>query len=591
MTSNTPNILHKIFPFLVWAPMLKDSAILRADMIAGLTVALVLMPQSMAYAQLAGLPAYFGLYISFLPVFVAALWGSSKQLATGPVAVVSLMSATAVAAIVGGTAADNPGTELAGQYILLMMFLTFIVGCFQFLLGFFKLGVIVNFLSHPVIVGFTNAAAMVIGLSQLSKIFGVSMPGQPADHFLTRVFGVLQQLDGTHVPSLLMGLSAFAIMFLMKKYTPKIPGVLVAVGGTIIVSYMIGFEKMGGAVVGEIPQGLPDFIVPTINTGAFVELLPSAILIAIVGFMEAISIAKAMAAKTKDQVNPNQELIGQGMGNITGCFFQSYPASGSFSRSAVNLDAGAKTGFSSVVTAAVVVITLLFLTPLLYHLPKPVLAAVIMMAVIGLINFSAIKHAWRANKHDGIASIATFVCTLGFAPHLDKGIEIGAILAIGFYLYRTMTPRLAMLGRYPDGTLRDLHVNPNLAKDDEVVVLRFDGSLYFANVSYFEDSILRAISENKNAKFILVVGDGINQLDASGEEVIHHLISRLKDNGMTLVFSGLKKQILDVMRKTHLFEALGGEVNTFATEDMALVDIYKRLGREGEDAVLLPQPA
>jgi len=154
-----------------------------------------------------------------------------------------------------------------------------------------------------------------------------------------------------------------------------------------------------------------------------------------------------------------------------------------------------------------------------------------------------------------------------------------------------MTPRLAMLGRYPDGTLRDLHVNPNLAKDDEVVVLRFDGSLYFANVSYFEDSILRAISENKNAKFILVVGDGINQLDASGEEVIHHLISRLKDNGMTLVFSGLKKQILDVMRKTHLFEALGGEVNTFATEDMALVDIYKRLGREGEDAVLLPQPA
>jgi sulfate permease, SulP family len=590
MNSNNSNILHKIFPFLVWAPMLKDSAVLRADMIAGLTVALVLIPQSMAYAQLAGLPAYFGLYISFLPVFMAALWGSSKQLATGPVAVVSLMSATAIAAIVGGTAADNPGTEMASQYILLMMFLTLIVGCFQFLLGFFKLGVIVNFLSHPVIVGFTNAAAMVIGLSQLSKIFGVSMPGQPSDHFLTRVVGVLQQLGDTHIPSLIMGLAAFAIMFLMKKYTPKIPGVLVAVGGTIIVSYMIGFEKMGGAVVGSIPQGLPDFIVPTINTEVFMELLPSAILIAIVGFMEAISIAKAMAARTKDQVDPNQELIGQGLGNITGCFFQSYPASGSFSRSAVNLDAGAKTGFSSVVTAAVVVITLLFLTPMLYHLPKPVLAAVIMMAVIGLINFSAIKHAWRANTHDGIASVATFVATLGFAPHLDKGIEIGAVLAIGFYLYRTMTPRLAMLGRYPDGTLRDLKVNPNLAKDEEVVVLRFDGSLYFANVSYFEDSILHAISENKDAKFILVVGDGINQLDASGEEVIHHLISRLKDNGMTLVFSGLKKQILDVMRKTHLFEALGGEENTFATEDMALIDIYKRLGKEGEDAVLLPQP-
>ncbi len=591
MNTNNSNIWHKIFPFLVWVPLLKDSSILRADMIAGLTVALVLIPQSMAYAQLAGLPAYFGLYISFMPVLVAALWGSSRQLATGPVAVVSLMSATAIAAIVGGTAADNPGTEMASQYILLIMFLTLIVGCFQFLLGFFKLGVIVNFLSHPVIVGFTNAAAMVIGLSQLSKIFGVSMPGQPADHFLTRIVGVLQQLGDTHIPSLIMGLSAFTIMFLMKKYTPKIPGVLVAVMGTTIISYIISFEEMGGAVVGEIPKGLPDFIIPTINPEVFVQLLPSAILIAIVGFMEAISIAKAMAAKTKDHVDPNQELIGQGLGNITGCFFQSYPASGSFSRSAVNLDAGAKTGFSSVVTAAVVVITLLFLTPLLYNLPKPVLAAVIMMAVIGLINFSAIKHAWRANKHDGIASIATFVCTLGFAPHLDKGIEIGAGLAIGFYLYRTMKPRLAMLGRYPDGTLRDLQVNPNLARDEEIIVLRFDGSLYFANVSYFEDSILAAISENKNAKFVLVVGDGINQLDASGEEVIHHLIERLKDNGTVLVFSGLKKQILDVMRKTHLFEVLGGEENTFATENMALINIYKRLGREGEDAVLLPQPA
>ncbi len=591
MNTNNSNIWHKIFPFLVWVPLLKDSSILRADMIAGLTVALVLIPQSMAYAQLAGLPAYFGLYISFMPVLVAALWGSSRQLATGPVAVVSLMSASAIAAIVGGTAADNPGTEMASQYILLIMFLTLIVGCFQFLLGFFKLGVIVNFLSHPVIVGFTNAAAMVIGLSQLSKIFGVSMPGQPADHFLTRIVGVLQQLGDTHIPSLIMGLSAFTIMFLMKKYTPKIPGVLVAVMGTTIISYIISFEEMGGAVVGEIPKGLPDFIIPTINPEVFVQLLPSAILIAIVGFMEAISIAKAMAAKTKDHVDPNQELIGQGLGNITGCFFQSYPASGSFSRSAVNLDAGAKTGFSSVVTAAVVVITLLFLTPLLYNLPKPVLAAVIMMAVIGLINFSAIKHAWRANKHDGIASIATFVCTLGFAPHLDKGIEIGAGLAIGFYLYRTMKPRLAMLGRYPDGTLRDLQVNPNLARDEEIIVLRFDGSLYFANVSYFEDSILAAISENKNAKFVLVVGDGINQLDASGEEVIHHLIERLKDNGTVLVFSGLKKQILDVMRKTHLFEVLGGEENTFATENMALINIYKRLGREGEDAVLLPQPA
>ncbi|MCW8854282.1 MAG: sulfate permease [Gammaproteobacteria bacterium] len=582
---------YKIFPFLEWLPMLKDSNVLRADIIAGLTVALVLIPQSMAYAQLAGLPAYFGLYIAFMPVMVAALWGSSKQLATGPVAVVSLMSATALATMVGGVALDNPDPEIVSRYIALAMLLTLIVGLFQFCLGFFKLGVIVNFLSHPVIVGFTNAAALVIGLSQLSKIFGVSMPGAAGDHFLTvRIWGVLQQLGDTHMLTFIMGMGAFAVMFLMKKYTPKIPGVLVAVVATTIISYMIGFQQRGGGVVGEIPEGLPEFAVPAFNMADFWVLLPSAMIISLVGFMEAISIAKAMAAKTKDRIDPNQELIGQGMGNIVGSFFQSYPSSGSFSRSAVNLNAGAITGFSSVVTAMVVLVTLLFLTPLLYHLPKAVLAAVIMMAVFGLINFGAVKHAWRANIHDGIASIVTFVCTLGFAPHLDKGILIGAGLALGLYLYRTMKPRVAMLGRYPDGTLRDLQVNPDLLRDEQVVVLRFDGSLYFANVSYFEDIILEAVSENQNAKYILVVGDGINQLDASGEEVVHHLIERLRSNDITLVFSGLKKQILDVMRCTYLFEHLGQE-NFFATEDMALVDIYRRLGKEGEDAVLLPSPA
>ena len=582
---------YKIFPFLEWLPMLKDSNVLRADIIAGLTVALVLIPQSMAYAQLAGLPAYFGLYIAFMPVMVAALWGSSKQLATGPVAVVSLMSATALATMVGGVALDNPDPEMVSRYIALAMLLTLIVGMFQFCLGFFKLGVIVNFLSHPVIVGFTNAAALVIGLSQLSKIFGVSMPGAAGDHFLTvRIWGVLQQLGDTHILTFIMGMGAFAVMFLMKKYTPKIPGVLVAVVATTLISYMIGFQQRGGGVVGEIPEGLPEFAVPAFNMADFWVLLPSAMIISLVGFMEAISIAKAMAAKTKDRIDPNQELIGQGMGNIVGSFFQSYPSSGSFSRSAVNLNAGAITGFSSVVTAMVVLLTLLFLTPLLYHLPKAVLAAVIMMAVFGLINFGAVKHAWRANIHDGIASIVTFVCTLGFAPHLDKGILIGAGLALGLYLYRTMKPRVAMLGRYPDGTLRDLQVNPDLLRDEQVVVLRFDGSLYFANVAYFEDIILEAVSENQNAKYILVVGDGINQLDASGEEVIHHLIERLRSNNITLVFSGLKKQILDVMRCTYLFEHLGQE-NFFATEDMALVDIYRRLGKEGEDAVLLPSPA
>ena len=565
------------FPFLAWAGELKDKNVLRADVLAGITVALVLIPQSMAYAQLAGLPAYFGLYISFLPVMIAALWGSSRQLATGPVAVVSIMTATALAPI-----ATSPE-----HYIALAMFLALLVGLFQLFLGVFRLGIVVNFLSHPVIVGFTNAAAMVIGLSQLSKIFGVTMPGNASDHFMGRIWGVFQQVDDTHILTLFMGLGAFAIMMGLKKYAPKLPGVLIAVSASIIISWLLKFEESGGAVVGKIPEGLPNLEVPLFSADLVITLLPSAIVIALVGFMEAISIAKAMAAKTKDHIDPNQELIGQGLGNIAGSFSQAYPASGSFSRSAVNLNAGARTGFSSVVTAIIVVVTLLFLTPLLYHLPQAVLAAVIMMAVFGLINFKAVKHAWRANKHDGIASIVTFVATLGFAPHLDQGILLGAGLAIGMYLYRTMSPRIAFLGRFEDGTLRDTSVHTDLPVDEKVVAVRFDGSLYFANVSYFEEAILEAAANHKEAKFILVVSDGINELDASGEEVLHHLVQRLHDTGVTLVFSGLKRQILKIMIKTKLIEHIGKQ-NLHATADQALEAIYQQLDAAADGEVYCP---
>ena len=567
----------QFFPFLTWMGELKDKEVLRADILAGVTVALVLIPQSMAYAQLAGLPAYFGLYISFLPVMIAALWGSSRQLATGPVAVVSIMTATALAPI-----ASSPE-----HYIALAMFLALVVGLFQLFLGVFRLGVVVNFLSHPVIVGFTNAAAMVIGLSQLSKIFGVSMPGNASDHFMGRIWGVFQQIGDTHILTFAMGISAFIIMMSLKKYMPKLPGVLIAVVTTTVISWMISFDEMGGSVVGAIPEGLPNLQAPVFEVDVFLTLLPSAIIISLVGFMEAISIAKAMAAKTKDHIDPNQELIGQGLGNIAGSFTQAYPASGSFSRSAVNLNAGARTGFSSVVTAIIVVITLLFLTPLLYHLPKAVLAAVIMMAVFGLINFAAVKHAWRANKHDGIASIVTFVATLGFAPHLDQGILLGAGLAIGLYLYRTMSPRIAFLGRFPDGTLRDISVHTDLPVDEKVVAVRFDGSLYFANVAHFEDAILKAAADHQEAKFILVVSDGINQLDASGEEVLHHLVQRLHDNGVTLVFSGLKRQILKIMIKTKLIDHIGRQ-NIHATADQALEGIYQQLDAAADGEVYCP---
>ena len=705
-----PAYLTKFLPFLRWFPMKGDA--LKADFMAGLTVALVLIPQSMAYAQLAGLPAYYGLYAAFLPVAVAALWGSSNQLGTGPVAVVSLLTASSLAVLAA------PGSD---GFIALAIMLALLVGIIQLLLGVFKLGVIVNFLSHPVIVGFTNAAAIIIALSQVSKLFGVPM-GR-SEHFINDIVGVFGQIGDTHMLTLAMGALAIAIMWSIKKYAPKLPGVLIAVVVTTLLSWAIGFERNadgkleqiadpelmavvqqgmtaaqrvgdlnaqisaksaelkaiektegessvggvrteaalallrirladaetvyareraalrqlrvvrsvdadgatlaiypadnapqgvtldetryslnklradgfklvgGGEVVGAIPEGLPSIQMPSFNLDALGSLLSAALVISLVGFMEAISIAKAVAARTKQRIDPNQELIGQGLSNVVGSFSQAFPVSGSFSRTAVNMNSGAKTGMASVITALIVLVALLFLTPLLYHLPQAVLAAIIIMAVVGLVNFKAVKHAWQASRHDGIAAGVTFVSTLAFAPHLDKGIMVGAGLALGLYLYRTMSPRVAVLGRFKDGTLRDIKVNPDLPTSKHVVAIRFDGSLYFANVPYFEDAMLEAVSKNPDAKYVLVVGDAINELDASGEEVIHHLVERLRGAGITLVFSGLKKQVLDVMRATGLLETIGQD-KIFSTVDLAIAAIYEQLGEDAaEDLFCLVAPA
>ncbi len=700
------NNLSRFLPFLNWFPL--DRAKLKPDFIAGITVALVLIPQSMAYAQLAGMPAYYGLYAAFLPVAIAAMMGSSNFLGTGPVAVVSLLTASSLAPLAA------VGSD---QFIALAILLALLVGIIQLSLGALKLGVIVNFLSHPVIVGFTNAAAIIIGLSQASKLFGVSM-GR-SEHFLNDIWGVALQLGDTHLPTLAMGVLGIALMWSIKRFKPKWPGVLIAVVVTTVLSFSIGFEKNatgrmdqiadpelramvdgvtaavkrqndlaatkvvkavalkaaehddgkhspqaarqeyeleladiaarqaeeetgrlknilrkvrvvrvaddrgattaiymadrlpagvnadgnsysissikaegfklvgGGDVVGSIPEGLPSVSMPEIDVSTIGALLAAAIVISLVGFMEAISIAKALATKAKQKVDPNQELIGQGLANIVGGLTQAFPVSGSFSRSAVNFDAGAKSGMAAVITALFVLLTLLFLTPLLYHLPQAVLAAIIIMAVIGLVNFGAIKHAWHASRHDGIAAIVTFVATLLVAPHLDKGIMIGAGLAILLFLYRTMTPRVAQLGRYHDGTLRDIKVNPDIPTSPHIIAMRFDGSLYFANVAFFEDTILEMVSANPGAEYLLVVGDAINQLDASGEEVVQHLTTRLRDGHVQIVFSGLKKQVLDVMRHTGLIDLIGAE-NIFATEDQAIASIYDRLGERASADLFCP---
>jgi SulP family sulfate permease len=559
-----------LLPFSTWIGDLKSPAVIRADIIAGVTVALVLIPQSMAYAQLAGLPPHYGLYASFLPPMVAAFFGSSRQLATGPVAVVSLMTASALQPLAA------MGSEGFLAYAVLLAIL---VGVFQFALGMLRLGILIDFLSHPVVVGFTNAGALIIATSQLGKLFGVS--AEKAEHHYETVWNtILAAIDHSHSATIIMAVLAFGIMIILKKYAPRVPAVLVAVVVTTVLSIYSDFELQQGKVVGTIPVGLPGFEFPDFSFEVVGQLMSSAITISLIGFMEAISIAKAMAAKTRQRLDANQELVGQGLGNIVSGLFSGYPVSGSFSRSAVNINAGAMTGFSSIITGLVVGITLLWLTPLLYSLPQATLAAVIIMAVINLIKIEPIIHAWKVQPHDGIVAVITFALTLLWAPHLDKGIMAGIGLSLILYLFRSMRPRFAVLSRYKDGTMRDITVYKELKTSDKISLVRFDGSLYFANAGYFETKVIELVARNPKVKFLIIDGQGVNEIDATGEEVMRHLHQRLKTAGIQMLTARMKKQILDVMRRGGLRTEISEASCCFPRIQHALEYAWNELGDE-----------
>lgn len=687
-------MVTKVLPFLRWFHDYSSTA-LKADVISGVTVALVLIPQSMAYAQLAGLPAYYGLYASFLPPMIAAMFGSSRQLATGPVAVVSAMTAASLSPL---ATAGSPG------FIAYAVMLALMVGLFQLALGILRLGLVVNFLSHPVVNGFTNAAALFIASTQLSKMFGVTV--DPAPHHYETIWKVLTSaVHYTHWPTLAMGALAFGIMYGLKVLSPRIPNVLVAVVVTTLISWWTGFEHNemvpitaiqsprvaslitefneknqsltafsekrteynqklkeasedhdvvrqldvkhdtevinidinllkeethllrenirsllfkgvveddgrilfyldeelpdgrqddgrtwrinvgtrplsvdellmvgGGKVVGTIPKGVPALSVPTINLDVMAHLFPAAVIISLLGFMEAISISKAMAGKTGQRLDPNQELIGQGLANIFGAMGRSYPTSGSFSRSAVNLQAGAVTGLSSVVTSLVVAVVLLFFTPLLYHLPQSVLAAVIMMAVIGLVNVSGFVHAWRAKWYDGLISIIAFVVTMVYAPHLAQGIMVGVLLSILVFLYNSMRPMVASLARASDDALRCVSTH-GLKECEHVAMVRFDGPLFFANSSYLEDKIMEIMREKKKLRNIILVANGVNDIDASGEETLSLLVDRIRSAGVEFSMSGVNETVMKVLKRTHLPEKIGRH-HLFPTMEKAIDAVH-----------------
>ncbi|MGD9061963.1 MAG: SulP family inorganic anion transporter [Desulfobacterales bacterium] len=684
-------MISRIFPFWSW---FNDygPAKLKADALAGLTVALVLIPQSMAYAQLAGLPAYYGLYASFLPPLIAALFGSSRQLATGPVAVVSLMTAASLEPLAA------TGSE---GFIAYAILLALIVGLFQFLLGVLRLGVVVNFLSHPVVIGFSNAAALIIASSQLAKFFGVDV--DKAEHHYETVIRIIEAaIHYTHWPTLMMGAGALAVMLVLKKMAPRFPSILAIVVITIIISMVIGLEDNrvdnidtmrspaakdqiwdlsiqsgllynltkerallyqkrgglqkgsrewiallkeidllshqirvarskviahrrqvrqmlfsrvlegreagyylteelpvglatdrrtwrlkvgsqpldstallmtgGGAVIGSVPSGLPKFALPKLSLADIKTLLSYAVIIAILGFMEAISIAKTMATKTGARLDPNQELIGQGLGNIMGAIGQSYPTSGSFSRSAVNLQAGALTGMSSVITSLAVLVVLLFFTPFLYHLPQCVLAAIIVMAVFGLINIKGFIHAWKAQWYDGLIAAITFAATLYFAPHLDKGIFVGVTLSLLVFLYKSMRPQVVSLSRGEDQHMHAA-LSHGLKECRYIDMVRFDGPLFFANASFLEDKIIDHMEEKPDLRHIIIEASGIGMLDASGEEALSLIIDRVRNAGIEISFSGVHQSVIDVLTRTGMIKKIGTG-RFFPNIDTALNAIY-----------------
>ncbi len=599
----------KLFPFLYWIKELKNPKVLKADAIAGVTVAMVIVPQSMAYAQLAGLGPQYGLYASFLPVMIAAIMGSSRQLSTGPVAVVSLLTAAALGEVVTDTS----------SYVLYASLLALIVGLFQFTLGVLRMGFITNFLSHPVINGFTNAAAIIIGASQLSRVLGIRVINSSDTDWVSacQPLTLMERLETAggrglhticnadqnyetiwrlfeaaiyyaHLPTIVMAVMSIIVMVGLKRFFPRAPSILSVVVISTAVSFLIDYEGMGGSIVSSIEvSGVFSFQAPSFDFKVMGTLFVYAITISLIGFMEAISVAKSMATKTKQRLDVNQELIGQGLSNVVSSFFQGYAVSGSFSRSAVNSSAGAVTGFSSVVTAVIVGLTLLWLTPLLYHLPQATLAAIIVMAVLHLINFAPIRHAWKVEKHDGVVGALTFVLTLIFAPHLENGIAFGIIMSLGLFLYRTMQPKFSEFSAR-DGSKFFISVSDNdedKTKDESVnavKIVKFSGSLYFANAAYFENRMLELIAKNREQlKYIIVDVAGINQIDASGEEVLSSLVELSSISGIEILFA--RAEGIETVLRRSGFKEKFGEGRFFNRRVEALRFAWQEIEGESEE--------
>ncbi|PID87508.1 sodium-independent anion transporter [Candidatus Gracilibacteria bacterium] len=538
--------LSNYFPFFNWIIKLKDKKVIKSDLIAGITLALVMIPQSMAYASIAGLPIYIGLYTAFIPTIIGALFGSSWQMSTGPVTIISLMTAATLEPIA------TSGVE---GYIVYASILAMIIGFFYIFLGLLKLGVIVDFLSHPVIIGFTNGVAIITITSQLKKIFGITV--EKGNNYLDTLHNTFESaINSAHEPTLMIGIGSVLVLLILVNLFPKLPRVLIVLIIFITISKVIDFEGLGGNVVGKIPEGLPNIHIPKINIEIISDLILSAIIIALIGFTETVAVAKALATKTKQRVSANKELLGQGFANIASSLSGGYGVAGSFSRSAVNIRAGAVTPLSSIISGIMVGITLLFLTPLLYHLPQATLAAIIIVAVSALIKVKPIIKAYNIQKSDGVIAFLTFVLTLIFSPNIENGLIIGVMLSLLVFVYKSMRPRLVEVGLYKDNIFRDTEIF-GLKKSPDISVFMFDGTLFFANAGYFESKILEFISSKDKVKIVIFDMLWLTDIDSSGQEVFENLINRLEKYGIEVYICSLRVKVIQKFIKTGYIKKFG----------------------------------
>lgn len=554
-------VLKRWFPALEWARGY-HRGILADDLLAAVIVTVMLIPQSLAYALLAGLPPEMGLYASILPLVAYALFGTSRTLSVGPVAVVSLMTATAIGKLVQTSGVD---------YVTAAIALAMVSGLFLVLMGFLRFGFLANFLSNPVVSGFISASCIVIILSQLRHLFGITAQG---DNLLDLGVSLLGNIPALNATTLITGLCTLALLLWVRRGLGPVlrrfgcsdalasviarAGPILAILATTSVSYLAGFEQRGVALVGEIPSGLPAIGIPVFDWSLWSELWVSALLISIIGFVESVSIGKTLAAKRRQRIDPNRELVALGMANVASSVSSGFPVTGGFSRSVVNFDAGAKTPVASILAAVGIALAALLLTPLFYYLPKAVLAATIIVAVATLLDFGVIRRAWRYSRSDFLAVVTTFVATLLLGVEL--GVLSGIVSSVALHLYKTTRPHIAVLGAVPGTeTFRNVERH-EVVTVSNLVSLRVDESLYFANAAYLEDFVYKLVEDNAALEHVILQCVAINEIDMSALEVLEAIDQRLAEQGIALHLSEVKGPVMDALRSVDFLSRLSGQV-------------------------------